>query len=168
MLFSCLIFLDSLWLHRLQHARLLCPRLSARVCSNSCPLSQWCYLTISSLAAPFFCLQSFPASGSFPMSQIFISSGQSIGASASGTILLMNIQHWFPEAWLPEGRFPQALYLRRSQKIQLELLLAFPGLTNHISYFYFYISFSLLYYVCRLFCGCSIFFIHTTQYQCLS
>ena len=58
----------TLWYHELQHARLLCPPLSARVCSNSYPLSQWCYLTISSSVAPFFCLQYFPASGSFPMS----------------------------------------------------------------------------------------------------
>ena len=60
---------DSLWPHGLQHTSLLCPPLSPRVCSNSCPLSQWCYLTISCSAAPFsFCLHSFPASGSFPMS----------------------------------------------------------------------------------------------------
>jgi len=72
--------------HGLQHTRLLCPPLSPRVCSNSCPLSRWCYLTISSSTAPFsFCLQSFPASGSFPMCQLFASDGQSIGNSASAT-----------------------------------------------------------------------------------
>ena len=72
----------------------LCPSLSPRVCSNSYPLSWWCYLTISSSAAPFsFCLQSFP--GSFPVSQLFASDGQSIGASASALVFLMNIQGWF-------------------------------------------------------------------------
>ena len=71
--------------------------LSPRVCSHSCPLSWWCYLTISSSFAHFsFCLQSFPASGSFPMSQFFASGGQSSGASASASILPMNIQGWFP------------------------------------------------------------------------
>ena len=88
---------DSLGSHRLQHARLLCPPLSPRVCSNSCPLCQWCYLTISFSAASLsFCRQSFPVSGSFPMSRLFQSGGQSIGASTSATILSMNIQGWFP------------------------------------------------------------------------
>ena len=83
--------------HELQHARLPCPSLSPGVCSNSCPLSQWCYLTISSSVAPFCSwLQSFPALGSFPMSRLFSSSGQSIEASASASVLPMNIQGWFP------------------------------------------------------------------------
>ena len=86
---------NYLWLNGLQHARLLCPPLSPRVCSNSCPLSQGCYLTISSFVVPFsFCLQSSPVSGSFPMSWFFISGGQSIGASAS--VLPMSIQDQFP------------------------------------------------------------------------
>ena len=77
---------DSLQPHGWQHARLLCPSLSAGVCSNSYPLSQWCYLTISSSATLFsFCLQFFPASGSFLMSRLFASGGQSIGASASAS-----------------------------------------------------------------------------------
>ena len=72
---------DSLQPHGLQHARLLCPPLSPGVCSNSCPLSRWCYPTISSSATPYsFCLQSFPQSGSFPKSQLFTPGGQSIGA----------------------------------------------------------------------------------------
>ena len=80
----------------LQHTRLLCPPLSPKVCSNSCSLSQWCYLTISSSVVPFSsCPQSFPASGSFPMSQLLTSGGQSIGASASATVLPVNIQSWF-------------------------------------------------------------------------
>ena len=81
--------------HGLQRDRLPCLSLSPGICSDSHPLSQWCYLTISSSAAPFsFCLQSFPVWGSFPTSQLFISGGQSTGASAS--VLPMNIQSWFP------------------------------------------------------------------------
>ena len=73
----------SLWPHGLQHTRLPCPSISPRVCLNLCPLSQWCHPTISSSVAPFSsCLQSFPASGSFPISQLLPSGGQSIGASA--------------------------------------------------------------------------------------
>ena len=83
---------NSLPLHRLQHARLPCPPLCPGVCSNSCPLSQWCYVAISSSASPFFCLQSFPASGSFPMSQLCPPGGQSIGASASASVLPTNIE----------------------------------------------------------------------------
>ena len=74
-----------------------CPSLSPRVCSNSCPLNRWCHPTISSSVIPFSsCLQSFPASGSFPMSLFFASGVQSIGASASASVLPMNIQYWFP------------------------------------------------------------------------
>ena len=77
--------------------KFLYPQLSSGGCSNSCPLSQRCYLTISSSAVPFsICLQSFLASGSFPMSQLFASGGQSIGASASAAVLAMNTQGWFP------------------------------------------------------------------------
>ena len=80
-----------------QNARLPCSSLSPRVCSNSCPLSQWCHPTISSSIAPFSsCPQSFPASGSFLMSQLFTSSGQSVRASALTSVLQMNIQGWFP------------------------------------------------------------------------
>ena len=94
-LFSCSVVSDSLRPHGLQHARLPCPSLSSGACSNSCPSRQWCHPTISSSFAPFFsCLQSFPASGSFLMSQLFTSGGQSIGASVS--VLPMNIQDWFP------------------------------------------------------------------------
>ena len=97
LLFSRSIMSDSLRPHGLQHARLPCPPLSPRVCSNPCPLSQWCHPTISSSVTYFFsCLQSFPASGSFPMNQLFASGSQSIGASALVSILLMNLQDWFP------------------------------------------------------------------------
>ena len=96
-LFSHPVMTDSLQPHGLQHTRLLCPPLSLGVYSNSCPLSQWFYQTISSSATPFsFCLKSFPATESFPMSQLFVSGGQSIRASASASVLPMNIWDWFP------------------------------------------------------------------------
>ena len=95
--FSCSVVPDSLRPHGLQHARSLCPSPTPRVCSDSCPLSQWCHPTTSSSVIPFsFCLQSFPASGSFPVSQFFKSGGQSTGASASASVLPMNIQDWLP------------------------------------------------------------------------
>ena len=87
---------DSLRTHGLQHPKLLCPPLSPRVCSSSCLLCWWCYLTVSSSAASFTLPQSFPASGPFPMSGLFTSGGQSIGASASALVLPVNIQGWFP------------------------------------------------------------------------
>ena len=88
---------DSLRAHGLQHARLPCPSLSPRVCSNSCPSSRCCHPTISSSVVPFSShLQFFPASGCFPMSQFFASGGQSIGASTSASVLPTNIQDWFP------------------------------------------------------------------------
>ena len=84
--FSCSVASDSLWPHRLQHARLLCRSPTPRACSNSCPLSWWCHPTISSSVICFSsCLQSFPALGSFPMSQFFASGGQSTGVSASAS-----------------------------------------------------------------------------------
>ena len=87
---------DSLQLHGLQHTRLRCLSLSPGVCSNSCPLSQWCHLTISSFVTPFSsCPQSFSASVSFLESQLFTSGGQSIVVSASASVLPMNIQGWF-------------------------------------------------------------------------
>ena len=91
---------DSWPPHGLQHARLLCPPLSPRVSSNSCPLSWWCHPTISSSVTPFSsCPQSFPASGPFPLSQFFTSGGQSTGASASLSVLPVNTQGWFPLGW---------------------------------------------------------------------
>ena len=83
--------------HRLQHTRLPCPSPSPGACSNSCPLSRWCHETISSSVFSFSsCLQSFPASGSFPVSWLFTSGADSIGASASASTLPMNVQDWFP------------------------------------------------------------------------
>ena len=97
--FSCSVMFNSLRSHGLQHARLPCPSPTSRACSNSCPSSWWCHPTISSSVVPFsFCLQSFPPSGSFSMSQSFATGGQSIGALASAS-LPMNTQDWFP-SWL--------------------------------------------------------------------
>ena len=97
LLFSHSVVSDSLWLHGLQHTMLPCPSPSPRACSSSCPLNQWCHPTISSSVISFSsCPQSFPASGFFPMRQLFASGGQSIGASASASVLPMNIQGWFP------------------------------------------------------------------------
>ena len=91
---------NSLLLHGLQHASLPCPSPTPRAYLNSCPLSRWCHSTISSSVIPFsFCLQSFPASGSFPMSQFFASGDQSIGVSASASVLPMHIQEWFLLGW---------------------------------------------------------------------
>ena len=93
LLFSVTKFCPTLRPQGLQHTRLRCPSLSPRVCSHSCPLSGWYYLTITSSATLFsFCLHLFAASGSFPVSQLFASGGQSIGASASASILPMHIQ----------------------------------------------------------------------------
>ena len=87
---------NSLPAHGLQHNRLPCPSPTPRACSNPWTSSRWCHPTISSSVVPFSsCLQSFPASGSFQMSQFIASGGQSIGVSASTTVLLMNIQDWF-------------------------------------------------------------------------
>ena len=87
---------DALQPHGLQHARLPCPWVSPGVCSNSCRFSQWCHPTISSSVVPFsFCPPSFPASGSFPLSQLFTLGGQSIGARASASVIPMYSQGWF-------------------------------------------------------------------------
>ena len=90
---------DSLRPHGLQHTRLPCPPPAPRTYSDSSPPSQWCHPTISSSVVPFSHLQPFPASESFPMSQFITSSGQSIGVSASTSVLPMNIQYWFPLGW---------------------------------------------------------------------
>ena len=97
LLFCRSLTFNSLKPHGLQHARLPCPLSSPEVWLNSCPLSRWYHPIISSSVAPFSSFhQSFPASGSFPVSQLFVSGGQSIGASASTSVLPVNIQVWFP------------------------------------------------------------------------
>ena len=98
--FSRSVVSNSLQHHGLQHARPPCPSRTPGVCSNSCPLRWWCHPTISSSVILFSsCPQSFPASGSFQMSQLFTSDGQSIGISASTAVLPVNIQDWFPLGW---------------------------------------------------------------------
>ena len=98
--FSCSVVTDSLQPHGLQHARLPCPSPTPRAYSDSCPLCWWCHPIVSSSVVPFSShLQSFPASGSFPMSWFSSSGGQSIGASASASVLPINIQDWFPLGW---------------------------------------------------------------------
>ena len=98
--FSCSVVFDSLQPHGLQHPRPPCSLPTPRVYSNSCPLSRWCHSAISSSVIPFSsCFQSFPASGSFPVSQFFASGGQHTRASASASVLPMNIQDQFPLGW---------------------------------------------------------------------
>ena len=98
--FSRSVVSDSLRPHESQHTRPPCPSPTPRVYPNSCPLSQWCYPTISSSIIPFCsCPQSFPESGSFQMSQFFASGGQSIGVSASTWVIPMNTQDWYPLGW---------------------------------------------------------------------
>ena len=120
----CCSVTQSLWPHGLQHARLPCPSLSPWVCSNSCPLSHWFHPNISSSVTTFSsCLQSFPASGSFPGSWLFTSGGEHNGASASASASVppVNIQDWFPLGLtrpsfthshsLPPGSFHKPLIL---------------------------------------------------------
>ena len=98
--FTCSVMSDSLRPHGLQHTRVLCPSPTPRACSNSCPSSRWCHPIISSSVIPFSShLQSFPASGSFSMSQLFASGGQDIGVSASASAFPMNLWDWFPLGW---------------------------------------------------------------------
>ena len=98
--FGCSVMSNSLRPHEPQHARPPCPSPTPRVHPNACPLSWWCHPTISSSIDLFFpCPQSFPASGSFPMSQLFASGGQSIGVSASTSVLPVTTQDWSPLGW---------------------------------------------------------------------
>ena len=98
--FSHSVVSNSLWPHELQHAMPPCPSPTSGVYPNPCPLSWWCHPTISSSVIPFSsCPQSFPASGSFQMTQLFASGGQNIGVSASTSVLLMNTQDWSPLGW---------------------------------------------------------------------
>ena len=91
---------NSLWPHGLQHTRIPCPSSTPRAYSNSCPLSWWCHPTMLSSVVPFSsCLQSFPTSGSFQMSQFFVSGSQSIGVPDSASVPPINIQDWFPLGW---------------------------------------------------------------------
>ena len=126
--FSSSVMSDSLWPHGLQRARPPCPSPTPGIYSNSCPLSQWCYPTISSSVVSLSsCLQSFPASGSVQMSQLFASGGQSTGVSASTSVLPMNIQDWFPLGWtgwisLQSKGFSRVFSNTTVQKHQFSLL----------------------------------------------
>ena len=121
---------DSLWPHGLQHTRLHCPSLSPRICLNSGPLSCWCHPTISSSVAPFSsCPQSFPASGSFPISWLFISGSQSIGASALASVLPMTIQY----SWYSQEYQKQLLQLDMKQLLTYLISLQSKGLSRVFS-----------------------------------
>ena len=132
----------SLWPHGLQHTRLPCPSPTPGAGSNSCPSSQWCDPTISYPVVPLSSLlQSFPALGSFPMSQFFTLGGQSIGASVSASVLPMNIQDWFPLGWtgwisLQSKRFSRVFSNTTVQKHSSSALsfLYGPTLTSIHSY----------------------------------
>ena len=139
--FSCSFMSDSLQPHGLQHARPPCPSPTPRVYSNSCPLSWWCHPSFSSSVIPFSSLlPSFPASGSFQMSQFFTSSGQSIGVSALASVLPVNIQDWFSLGWTgwihPKGTLKSLLSL-------VKLL----GIEKMFFFFFFSVSI-LLIHVC--------------------
>ena len=128
--FSCSVVSDSLWPRGLQHARLPCPSLSPGASSNSCALSKWYHPTISSSVIPFTsCLHSFPASESFPKSQLFALGGQSIGASASASVLPMNVQGWFylRLVWSPycPRDFQKSFPAPQSESISSKLLMQF-------------------------------------------
>ena len=117
--FSRSFMSDSLRPHRLQCARLSCPSPTPGICSDSSLSSQWCHPTISPSVTPFSsCLQTFPASQSFPMSQFFVSGGQSIGFSASASILSMNIQDWFPLGLT--GLFIRFVYIVRGHQLAVK------------------------------------------------
>ena len=122
--FSHSVVSDPLWPYGLQHARLPCPSPMPRACSDSCQLSRWCHATISSSDVPFSSsLQSFPSSRTFPISQFFTSGGQNIRVLASASVLLMNIQDWFPLGWTDWISLQSKRFSRVSnttvQKIQL-------------------------------------------------
>ena len=139
---SVTVVSDSLWPHKLQHARPPCPSPTPGVYSNSYPLSRWCHPTISFSVVPFpSCPQSFPASGSFQMSQLFPSSGQSIGASASASVLPMNIQDCFPLGWTGwislQSKGISRVFSNHSSKASILWLLSFldsPTLTSIHNY----------------------------------
>ena len=139
--FSHSVVSDSLQPHEPQHTRPPCPSPTPGACSNSCLLSQWCHPIMSSSVIPFSsCLRSFPASGSFSMSQLFASGGQNIGASTSASVFPMNIQDWFPLGWtswisLQSKGFSRVLCNTTAQKHQffvLSLLYGPPLTSIHI------------------------------------
>ena len=134
-MFSCSVMSSTVWPHGLQHARPPFPSPSPGACSNSCPLSRWCHPAISSSVIPFSsCLQSFPASGSFLMSQLFASGDESIGASASASVLPMGIQDQFPLGWTGwislQSQGLSSLLQHHSSKVSILLPLPLSGELN--------------------------------------
>ena len=133
-----------------QHARLLRPPESPVICSHSCLLSWWCYLTISSSVIPFSsCLQSFPASGSFPVSQFFASGGQSIEISASVSVLPMNILDWFPSGLtglisLQFTGLSRVFSSTTIQKLSVSSKINFPNYLNTFIIIYYMLRFNIL------------------------
>ena len=128
--FICSVVSNSLQPHELQHARPPCPTPTPGVHPNPCPLSRWCHPTISSVIPFSSCPQSFPPSGSFQMSQLFASCGQSIGVSASTSVLWMNIQDWYPLRWtgwisLQSKGLSRVFSQHHSSKASILLLSAF-------------------------------------------
>ena len=148
--FSRSVMSDSLWPHEPQHARPPCPSPTPGVHLNPCPLSQWCHPAISSSVVPFSsCSQSLPASGSFPMSQLFAWCGQNIGVSASTSLLPMNTQDWSPSGWtgwislqIILGWFKSDWFLYFFKITDLKILPFFFYLFNSFPIFYNeYVSF---------------------------
>ena len=135
--FSHSVVFNSFWPHEPQHARPPCPSPTPRVHPNPCPLSWWCHPTISSSVVPFSsCPQSFPTSGSFPMSQLFISGGQSIRLSVSTSVLPMNTQDWSPSTplvILGSSRIVKAAVFVDAQAFSLYLD-SFNEATNYLRY----------------------------------
>ena len=142
--FSHSVVSDSLWPHGLQYARLPCPSPTPGACSNSWSSSRWCHPTISSSVIPFSCFQCFPASRCFPMCQFFVSGGQSIGSSASASVLPMNIQDWFPLGWTGwislQSKRPKSLLQHHSSKASVlwcsasfTVQILYPNMTIGIS-----------------------------------
>ena len=149
--FSHSVVSDYLRPHGLQHVTLPCPLPTPRACSNLCLSSQWCHPTISSSVFPFSsCLQSFPASGSFPVSQFFSSGDQNIGVSASTSVLPSNAQNWFPLGWTgwspcsprdSQESFPAPQF--KSVSSSMLSLLYGPTLTSVACVFFFHFFTSL-------------------------
>ena len=162
----CSVMSKSLQSHGLQHTRLPHPLLSPGVCSNLCPLSWWCCPTISSSVASFSsCPQSFSASGFFPMSQLFTSSGQSIGTPASASVLPINIQGWFPLgltvliSFLPRGSQQSSLapQLKNINSSVLNLLfgpLLHLYMTTGKTIIFHYMVYFWFWYIPNIFLSC--------------
>ena len=130
--FSCLVVYDSLQPYKLQHARPPCPSPTPGVHPNPCPLSRWCHPAISSSVVPFSsCPQSFPASGSFPVSQLFASGGQSIGASTSTSVLPMNTQDWSLLGWTGWLCLKSCIGISGSDHCKTKILLIPPVTSCH-------------------------------------